>query len=70
MREAGLEAKWGKTSKGTPIIFVRDPSAALKHQRDTWWVCSNDMWERMKKDGVKLGFDNHTLLGDVFSIAV
>lgn len=68
MREAGLEAKWGKTRYGRPCLFVRDPQSKNKHQRETWWMVDAKMWDAMKKHGVKLAFDNHTLLGDIFSV--
>lgn len=70
LRAAGLEAKWGKTSRGTPAIFARWPGATLNHQRTTWWMVDANMFENMKKDGVLPAFNGHTLLGDLFSIGV
>jgi len=32
-RAEGMEARWGKTRKGAPCIFARDPQAKAKHQR-------------------------------------
>lgn len=66
-RNAGLEARWSKHN-GRPCMAVRNPSAKLTHQRLKWWVITNQMWEAMKQDGVLMGFENSTLLGDVFSI--
>jgi len=66
-REAGLEARWSKRN-GRPVITVRDPIAPLEHQRQTWWIVSLNMFEDMKKDGIREAFRNHTLLGDIFSI--
>jgi hypothetical protein len=67
-REAGLEAKWGKTGRGTPVMFVRDPNASTNHQRVTWWMCDRGMWEAMNRQGIKEGFNACTLLGDLFSL--
>lgn len=67
MRDAGLEAKWGKF-RGTPFIFVRNPNSKLKHQREQWWILDKDMWQAMNKQGIVEAFTNHTLLGDIFSI--
>lgn len=68
-KDAGLEARWSKTSAGKPYIVARDPNASTEHQRTKWWVVDNAMFETMKKVGVREGFDQHTLLGNVFSIA-
>ena len=67
-RSAGLEAKWSKTRSGTPAVFVRNPKSAHAHQRDSWWIATKSMFERMNKVGVLEGFDQETLLGDIFSI--
>ena len=67
-REAGLEAKWSKTRSGQPCIFVRDPKGRGKHQRESWWLCDKTMFDLMKKEGIREGFDGATLLGDIFSI--
>jgi hypothetical protein len=67
-REAGLEAKWGKTSIGSPTMYVRDPNSTLKHQRESWWRVDRAMFDLMKKEGVKEGFNQATIIGDVFSI--
>ena len=69
-RQAGLQAKWGKSNSGSPCIFARNPNATTVYQRDTWWLCSLPMWETMQKVGVVEGYDRHTLLGDVFSLPV
>ncbi len=66
-RSAGLEAKWGKI-QGTPFIFLRSPSSKLKHQRETWWAVTDGMFKRAQQVGVLQAFDEHTLLGDIFSI--
>ena len=68
MREAGLEAKWGRARNGAPCMFVRNPKAELKHQRESWWLLNKGMWEDMNKRGILQAFDQHTLLGDIFSI--
>lgn len=76
-REAGLEAKWGRTRQGAPIILVRDPNADHAHQRVNWWVCDRGMFEAMREDAHSLGddargilqaFDGWTLLGNMFSV--
>ena len=68
LRAAGLEAKWGQTPRGAPILFARWPDAKLAHQREHWWMVDNAMWIRMVADGIVDGFDACTMLGDVFSI--
>jgi hypothetical protein len=67
-RAAGLEAKWGRTRRGAPAIFVRNPSSPNRHQRETWWMVDRSMYELMSKLGVLEGFDSATLLGDLFSV--
>jgi hypothetical protein len=69
-RLAGIEAKWGRTRKHAPIILVRNPNASTKHQRETWWAVHRDMFERMQEVGVLQAFDEHTALGDLFSMPV
>lgn len=69
-RSAGLEARWTKTRSGTPCMVVRNPQAKLKHQKETWWMVDNDMWESAKKFGILEAFERHTLLGNFFSIGV
>ena len=66
-REAGLEAKWGHTCKGQPCISVRNPQSDLRHQRERWWVVTEQMWARAQEVGVNQAFDEHTIVGDVFS---
>ena len=66
-RDAGLEARWTKRN-GTPFIAVRDPKAQSDHQRNTWWIVDRGMFDRMKKHGVRAGFDQSTVLGNFFSI--
>lgn len=67
-RDAGLVARWGKTRKGAPIIFLKSPYANTKHQRNNWWACDKSMFEIMQTDGIHKGFNDSTLLGDIFSI--
>lgn len=68
LRVAGLEARWTRTGSGAPIIVARDHQAKHAHQRERWWVVSPEMFETMQRDGIREGFDRHTLLGDVFSV--
>ncbi len=68
LREAGLEAKWGKNSKGAPIIFARNPMATLAHQRNSWWAVNASMWKDMSSSGIIKAFDKYTILGEIFSI--
>lgn len=70
LREAGLEAKWSRNRRGAPIIVARNPKATNKHQRETYWYVSKDMWAAMERDGILNGFDQFTLLGDIFSVSV
>ena len=65
-REAGLEAKWGRTRKGQPCIYLRWPQAPTQHQRERWVMCDNRMMTRMQRDGVVRGYDNSTVLVDLF----
>lgn len=67
-RAAGLEAKWSKTRKGSPIIVARNPKARFEHQRKQWWVIDNKAWELCKQVGIVEGFDSCTALGDIFSV--
>jgi hypothetical protein len=67
-RQAGLEARWGRTRNGAPAIFVRNPQSKLRHQRESWWMVTGSMFNAMKRDGVLEGFENCTLIADVFSI--
>ncbi len=62
-REAGLEAKWSKTQRGSPYLLAREVGAK------TWFVITANMFERMKKVGILEAFKEHTLLGDVLSIS-
>lgn len=67
LRDAGLEAKWGKTRQGAPMMFARNPNGA-PHQRNSWWAVDSNMWDAMKRNGVLEGFHNATLLADFFSV--
>lgn len=66
-REAGLEAKWIRTN-GRPIIAVRDPNGTHEKQREGWWHCTSEMFNTMKKVGVRKGFHGATCLPAMFSI--
>lgn len=66
-RNAGLEAKWGKRN-GVPFIYARNPKAERQHQRETYWLIDAKTFADMQKVGIVEGFDNATLLGDMFSI--
>lgn len=70
LREAGLEAKWSKTSRGRPILVARWPAAKSRHQRESWWAVDAQMFESMKRSGVIDGFDGATMLGDLFSFPI
>jgi len=70
LRAAGLEARWTHNRNGAPIIVARNPKAPGPHQRTTWWYVTSVMWIAMQKDGVEEAFNNHTLLGDIFSVGV
>ena len=70
LRDAGLEARWGRTSRGTPALFARDLEAKHAHQREKWWCVDTAMWAQMKENGVREGFTNATLFGNYFSVAV
>lgn len=67
-RNVGLDARWTKTRQGAPIIQVRCPSSSLRHQRENWYMVDADMWARMLRFGILEGFEQCTLLADVFSI--
>lgn len=66
IRAEGFEARWTRTSRGAPIIEVRNPNSTLAHQRDKWWYADSRMWETAQKRGFAEAFDCHTLLGNVF----
>ena len=68
LRDAGLEARWSRTSSGAPILVARNPNASSKHQRERWWTVDRNMWKRMEETGVIEGFDCCTLLGDFFFV--
>lgn len=67
-RDAGLEAKWGRTSRGGPCLYVRNPASHYKHQRETWWMVTKSMHSAMESAGIVEGFTLQTLIGDVFSV--
>jgi hypothetical protein len=68
LREAGLEARWGRTHTGAPVLCARDPDGTYAHQRERWWRVDRGMWRAMEHLGVREGFASCTELGDVFSI--
>jgi hypothetical protein len=68
-RSAGLEARWGRTRLGAPVIFVRNPNANAAHQRNQWWMVTKSMFDAAQTVGALEAFDRETLLGDVFSIS-
>lgn len=68
IRALGLECKWAKRRTGGPIIVARNPAAKTAHQREKWWVIDQNMWERAKQVGIVQAFDEHTALGNFFSV--
>ncbi len=70
LRDAGLEARWSRTSNGGPIIVARNPDADNVHQRETWWAVTGSMWKQMDENGIVEGFSNATVFADIFSISV
>lgn len=67
-RSAGLEARWSRTSRGAPAIFVRNPKSDNDHRRNKWWMVTSGMFKDMAAIGILEAFDRHTLIGDIFSI--
>lgn len=63
-REVGLDAKWSKTGRGEPYIGVKLP------EQKTYTVCDAQMFKTMEREGIKQGYETHTVLGDIFSIKV
>ena len=63
-RDAGLKAKWTRTSKGAPIIAV------WHEKHDCWYLIDNDLWKFMCNEplGLKVGFKMAHLIADIFSI--
>lgn len=61
-RKSGLEARWTRTRQNAPIIAVR------KSGSGHWYVVDKNLWKDMQKEGVIQAFEQHTLLGDYFSI--
>lgn len=70
MRDAGLEAKWGRLRTGAPALFVRNPASENSHQKNNWWLFDRDMQKSMTKKGVVAGFNASTAFGDIFSLPV
>jgi len=68
LRIAGLDARWGKTRRGAPILCARNPNSKAAHQRNKWWAVDKVMWGLMQKHGVVDGFDGATILGEYFFI--
>jgi len=68
-RDEEMEARWGRTHVGAPCMFVRDPAASLKHQRESWWMVTQEMWDSIAGgENPRDAFHAHTMLGDIFSI--
>lgn len=70
IRATGLEAKWSRGRSNGPIIVIRNPNADKEHQRKKWWYVDRDMWARAEEVGLLQAFEEHTCLGDFFSIKV
>ena len=66
IREQGFEAHWTRNRHRAPIIVARWPGGPS----DTFWAVTGAMWERAKEVGLKQAFDEHTVLGKFFSVAV
>lgn len=62
IRAAGLEARWTRTRNGAPIIVARKPGSTR------WYCVDKHMWKRAANVGIAEAFDEHTVLGDIFSI--
>jgi hypothetical protein len=62
IRDAGLNARWSKTSSGRPIIVAR------KGDRGSWYYVDGNMWTRAKCVGILQAFEEHTCLGEFFSV--
>ena len=67
-RAHGMEARWGRTRTGAPIIFARDPQGRCRHQREQWWAVDAGLWVDMQRIGIREAFDLGTILGDFFSV--
>lgn len=65
-REAGLDARRGRTRYGGSIILARDP----KSTSPTWFAVDKHMMQRAKQVGIRTAFSEHTALGDIFSVAL
>lgn len=66
LRAAGLEAKWGRTRSGAPILLARDPDRSST----IWWVVDARMWARAQMVGVLEAFRESIMLGEFFSVPV
>jgi hypothetical protein len=64
IRAAGLEARWTRTRTGAPIIAARE----LHRVGKPWYVVDDRMWNRAHEVGVRQAFEEHTALGDFFSV--
>lgn len=63
IRDAGLDCKWSRNSRGAPIIVARKDAGR-------WYYVDRRMWADMERDGIAEAFGNHTALGEYFSISV
>jgi len=61
-RDAGLEAKWSKTSTGRPIIIARRPGTKQ------FYFISASVYFDMKRFGIAEAWESWTVLADVFSL--
>lgn len=49
LREAGLEAWWGRIRSGAPAMFVRLPAGHPDRHTDVWWLVDARLWDRISR---------------------
>lgn len=69
LRAAGLEAKWGRTRNGGPILLARRAGRTYTDGKPMPWCCvTAATYNRAQKIGWSEAFDNATALIEYFSI--
>lgn len=67
IRACGLECKWGRNSKGAPIIVAKTDTKD-RSGNHVWAAIDAGVWERAKAVGVKRAFDEATAFVEFFSV--
>jgi len=62
VRAAGFEARWIRTRDGKPIIVARKPGGRK------WRAMEKRVFFTAQREGWAKAFEQHTILGNLFSI--